>query len=331
MAIATNASRLQQSDVPGTRPVSTLAEDVRHGLIAPPRTLPPKYFYDDHGSRLFEAICETPEYYPTRTEAALLARHARAIIEQAAPDHLLEFGSGNSQKTRHLIDACDQAGRTPVYWPFDVSAPMMIEAGERLASDYPWLHVHALMGDYNAGLGSLPLPEDDSRRLLLFLGGTLGNFEPAAATDILREMRCLMAPGDTLLLGLDRVKAVSRLEAAYDDEAGWTAAFNRNVLRVLNRELAADFPVDDYRHLARFNQDKARIEMRLVASRAHTVHIDALDLRLDIADQEQILTEISRKFSVESIDALLASANLRWLAHFEADQGDYSLVLAGPG
>lgn len=331
MALSTTAARLQRSDVSSVRSLPSLADDVRAGLLSPPRSLPPKYFYDDHGSRLFEAICDTPEYYPTRTEAALLKTHAAAIVAQTQPDHILEFGSGNSRKTRCLIAACDAVRLAPTYWPFDVSEQMMLDAGQALTSAYEWLRVHALVGDYNGGLGALPLPEDEGRRLLLFLGGTLGNFEPMAATEMLREMRTLMAPGDALLLGLDRVKAVARLEAAYDDAAGHTAAFNRNVLSVLNRELDADFPVDAYRHLACFDSQRARIEMRLVAEHAHAVRIRALDVRIEIAAEEQILTEISRKFSVEAIHTLLASAGLRWLEHFEADRGDYSLVLAGPG
>lgn len=331
MALSITATRLQYSHVSSVRPQPSLADDARAGLLAPPRSLPPKYFYDDHGSRLFEAVCDTPEYYPTRTEAGLLKTHAARIVERTRPDHILELGSGNSRKTECLIGACDEARLAPGYWPFDVSAQMMLDAGQALVSSYEWLRVHALVGDYNGGLGTLPLPEDEGRRLIVFLGGTLGNFEPDNATDMLREIRTLMAPGDALLLGLDRVKDTDRLEAAYDDAAGHTAAFNRNVLRVLNRELDADFPLEAYRHSARFDRQRARIEMRLVADRAHAVRIGALDTRIEIAADESILTEISRKFTVEAIDTLLASAGLRSLEHFEADQGDYSLVLAGPG
>lgn len=330
MALSTTTARLQRSDVSSVRPLPSLADDAHAGLLVPPRWLPPKYFYDDHGSRLFEAICDTPEYYPTRTEAALLKTHAARIVEHSRPDHILELGSGNSRKTECLIAACDPAGIAPVYWPFDVSAQMMMDAGQALVSAYQWLRVHALVGDYNGGLGTLPLPEDGGRRLIVFLGGTLGNFEPDDATEMLREIRSLMAPGDALLLGLDRVKDTARLEAAYDDAAGHTAAFNRNVLRVLNRELDADFPLDAYRHSARYDAEQARIEMRLIAQRAHRVRIGALDVAIEVEEEEPILTEISRKFTAEVIDTLLASAGLRWLEHFEAAGGDYSLVLAGP-
>lgn len=329
MALPSNTSRLTQSTVPAIRPVPTLAEDAGAGLLQPPRFLPPKYFYDDHGSRLFEAICNTPEYYPTRMEAALLADSSQAVIETIRPGHILELGSGSSRKTEHLLAACVDAGVCPVYWPFDVSARMMLNAGARLVDQHDWLQVHALVGDYGGGLERLPLPTDEGRRLIVFLGGTLGNFEPADAVAMLKEIRGLMAPGDALLLGLDRVKDAARLEAAYDDGAGCTAAFNLNVLNVLNRELDADFPVDAYRHRAVFDERLARIEMRLVANTAHTVRIGALDAQIDIAAEEQILTEISRKFTPAAIEELLATAELSVLSHFEAGQGDYSLVLAG--
>ncbi|MDA3919467.1 MAG: L-histidine N(alpha)-methyltransferase [Salinisphaera sp.] len=329
MALSPTASRLTQSEVPAGRPIPTLVEDVEAGLLTPPRWLPPKYFYDDHGSRLFEAICDTPEYYPTRTEAALLAACSKDVIDQVRPGHLLELGSGSSRKTRYLLDACSQLGVQPVYWPFDVSAQMMLDAGAALVEQHDWLNVHALIGDYSGGLAQLPLPDDGRRRLIVFLGGTLGNFEPPDAVAMLREIAALMKPGDGLLLGLDRVKDKARLEAAYDDAAGHTAAFNLNVLSVLNRELDADFPVEAYRHRAVFDEPRARIEMRLLADRAHTVCIGALDTRISIAAGEQILTEISRKFTRPAIDELLTAAGLSMRSHFEADGGDYSLVLAG--
>ena len=331
MQLTRQTQRLVSSQVAPARPVPELIDDARAGLLTPPRVLQPKYFYDDHGSELFEAICGTPEYYPTRAEAALLARHAAEIIERVAPGHLLELGSGSSRKTRHLLDAChgsnDGNGAAPCYWPFDVSAQMMLDAGAELVASYPWLDVHALIGDYTGGL-DLPLPADGARRLIVFLGGTLGNFEPANAMVILEEISALMGADDRLLVGLDRVKDPARLEAAYDDAAGYTAAFNRNVLTVINRELDADFPVAAYRHRSVFNREQSQIEMRLVAERAHRVRLGALDTTIDIAANEEILTEISRKFTVEDIETLLHEAGLRLDRHFEADDGDYSLVLA---
>ena len=321
------AARLTSAAVAPATPVSTLAEDVRAGLLSRPRWLPPKYFYDDCGSELFEAICETPEYYPSRTEAALLAAHGREIMEYARCDHMLELGSGSSRKTRHLLDACDALGQACSYWPFDVSAQMMLDAGAALVQDYPWLDVHALIGDYTGGLSNLPLPAT-GRRLIVFLGGTLGNFEPGAARGMLEQIAALMRDDDLMLLGVDRVKDSVILEAAYDDAAGTTAAFNRNVLRVLNRELGGDFPVDSYRHRAVFDREHARIEMRLAARHAHRVTLAALDTAFDMAADEEIVTEFSHKFTPQSLDALLADAGLALDRHFEAPAGAYSLVLA---
>lgn len=325
-----DAPRVRHHQVAPTRAIAGLAEDVRAGLLVPPRWLPPKYFYDDHGSRLFESICETPEYYPTRAEAALLAESAERIVEQTRPGHIIELGSGNSRKTRHLIAACDRLGLPARYWPFEVSTQIMLDAAAELTTDYGWLEVDALTGDYTAGLAHLPLPDDSAPRLFLFLGGTLGNFEPEAADVMLDEIRALMRPGDALLLGLDRVKDRQRLEAAYDDAAGYTAAFNRNVLTVLNRELDGDIPVADYRHRALFDHKTQRIEMRLVAERAHRVSLKTIDAAFGVEAGEEILTEISRKFTPDSIADLLARARLRTVAHFEQGEGDYSLVLAAP-
>lgn len=322
-----SAARLTSAAVAPARPVSSLAGDVRAGLLTRPRTLPPKYFYDDRGSRLFEEICATPEYYPSRTEAALLAAHGREIIERSRCNQLLELGSGSSRKTRHLLDACDALGHVCSYWPFDVSAQMMLDAGAALVADYPWLDVHALIGDYTGGLAHLPLP-DDGRRLIAFLGGTLGNFEPEPARRMLEQIAALLGDDDRLLLGVDRVKDSATLEAAYDDEAGITAQFNRNVLRVLNRELDADFPVDDYRHRAVFDREHSRIEMRLVAGQAHQVTFPSLDAVIDMHAGEEIVTEFSYKFTPDSLAAMLNDAGLAIDRHFEADAGAYSLVLA---
>lgn len=320
-------SRLTHHHVATTRAVPSLADDVSRGLSDTPRELSPKYFYDDIGSQLFEAICDTPEYYPTRTEAALLAASARAVIAEVRPNHIIELGSGSSRKTTHLLDACEEEDIPACYWPFEVSTRIMLDAGEALLSRYPWLTVEAMTGDYTGGLSGLPLP-GSGRRLFVFLGGTIGNFEPAAAEALLGELRELMRPGDALLLGLDRIKDIAVLEAAYDDTAGHTAAFNRNVLQVLNRELGGDFPVEAYRHEARFEPGAEQIEMRLVAEHAHRVYLAELDMTLDIAEGEAIRTEISRKFSPARIDALLAAAGLGLRTHYEADDGAYSLVLA---
>ncbi|GAB3682300.1 L-histidine N(alpha)-methyltransferase [Salinisphaera aquimarina] len=326
MRLSLGTRRLSSSEITPARALPTLVDDARAGLLAPPRQLPPKYFYDDYGSQLFEAICATPEYYPSRAEASLLSRHATQIIERAAPDHMLELGSGSSRKTRLLFDACDALAMPCIYWPFDVSAQMMLDAGAALVTDYSWLSVHALIGDYTGGIGNLPLPAQ-GRRLIVFLGGTLGNFEPDQARAMLGEIVGLLRGDDLLLLGVDRVKDTARLEAAYDDAQGITAEFNRNVLTVLNRELDADFDLAAYRHRAVFDEQRARIEMRLVSERDHSVRLGALDTTIEITAGEEIVTEFSHKFTPASIEALLADAGLIVDTHFEADQGDYSLLL----
>lgn len=320
--------RFSLRQVSPAHPVGDLVQDAREGLVRRPRSLPPKYFYDDRGSRLFDAICDTPEYYPTRTENALLARYAGAIIAAADPAHIIEFGSGSSRKTLHLIEACAADGAGACYWPFDVCESMLRESGSALVESYDWLRVNALVGDYLGGLARLPRPE--GRRLLVFLGGTIGNFEPRQAHDFLRELRQSMEPGDALLLGADRVKDPRVLHRAYNDAAGMTAEFNLNVLRVLNRELDADFDLDGFRHEARYNRSLEQIEMYLVARRAQRVRIAALDAELEFHDGEAILTEISRKFTPASLETLLGAAGLVVDRHFEPPNGYFSLVVARP-
>lgn len=319
--------RLRCTRVEPVRHIPSLLEDVENGLLTPPRVLPPKYFYDDHGSRLFERLCETPEYYPSRTEEALLAAEAEAIMHTAKPDYFVELGSGSSRKTRHLLDAWPSRSNNRVYWPFDVAEGFLKETGADLVNAYPWLDVHALAGDYHGGLSTLPLP-DEGRRLIAFLGGTMGNFEPAEATTMLTDIAHLLRPGDHLLLGVDRVKDPAILEAAYDDAAGETAAFNRNLLNVLNRELDANFQPDNFRHKALFNEQASRVEMHLEAEADNHVRLGMLNQHLEMNAGETIRTEISRKFTRDSLQTLLVSAGLNEVAHYEADQGWYSLVLA---
>lgn len=322
---SSSTARLSCTSVPPARRVPSMIDDVRAGLLSPPRWLPPKYFYDETGSLLFEAICDTPEYYPSRTEAALLAEHAGEIMALAAPRHLLELGSGSSRKTRLLLDAWPAPAGT--YWPFDVCAEMVASSGRALIDDYPDLVVRGLEGDYHGGLSCLPLPAE-GRRLVAFLGGTIGNFHPGEAEAMLGEIADLLRDGDHVLIGFDRVKDPAVLEAAYDDAAGMTARFNRNVLSVLNRSLDADFPVDAYRHRSVYDPELQRVEMRLRADHAHRVTFGQLDTAIDMAAGEEILTEISRKFTPSSFGDLLAAAGLAETAHFEAEGGMYSLVLA---
>jgi probable methyltransferase len=308
--------------------VPNLAEDARRGLLTTPRTLPPKYFYDALGSRLFERICETPEYYPTRTENALLVRHSEAIVARVAPDQIIELGSGTSHKTRHLLNACEVLNRHPTYWPFDVCESVLRETASALISEYPWLRVNPLVGDYHGGLRHLP--EGYGRHLFVFFGGTIGNFEDGAANRFLADLRAQMQPGDWLLLGADRIKDTAVLNAAYNDAAGITAEFNLNVLRVLNRELGADFQLEHFRHQAVYVPQRKQIEMYLVSERTQKVRIHAFDARLDFSSGERILTEISRKFTFKDLRRLLTSAGLQLISHFEPENQYFSLLLAKP-
>lgn len=310
------------------RPLPDLAEDARRGLLATPRALPPKYFYDARGSRLFDRICATPEYYPTRTEAALLAWHAPEIVAATRPAHIIELGSGTARKTRHLFDACQAQGRACVYWPFDVCETTLHQTGRALTGEYDWLWVRALAGDYLAGLDDLPAA--DGVRLFVFLGGTIGNFTAAEATEFLAGVRRCMRPDDRLLLGADRVKDHTVLHRAYNDAAGITAAFNLNLLRVLNRELRADFDLGGFAHEALYNPEAAQIEMYLVAKRAQRIRLSALGQAIRFVAGERVLTEISRKFTTESLGALCGAAGLAIERHYQPGNGYFSLVLTRP-
>jgi L-histidine N-alpha-methyltransferase len=311
-----------------TRPVLTLSEDVAHGLFAPPRTLPPKYFYDERGSALFDQICDVPEYYPTRTESALLKEIAGDVIELERPSCILEFGSGTSRKTRHLLDACGDQDCYPVYAPFDVCDEVLIASGESLAREYDWLDVQPMSGDYTAGLGNLP--HRPGRNLMLFLGGTIGNFTAAQSLDFLRELRATMGPGDSLLLGADRVKDPEVLHAAYNDDAGITAAFNLNLLRVLNREVGADFDLEGFAHYAHFNPLESRIEMHLISMRRQQVQLSEIRQVVQFHEGDNILTEISRKFTRVDLENMLTAAGFAIARHYESAGLKFSLVLAHP-
>jgi len=309
-----------------SRHVADLAEDVRHGLLQRPRTLPPKYFYDDTGSALFEHITATREYYPTRTEDALLAQYAADIIQDSDPDQILELGSGSSRKTRRLFDACDARDRNCSYAPMDVCEAALVQATQELHTDYEWLPVMPIVGDYHAGLENLP--PFDGRRLFVFLGSTIGNFEPADAERFMAELGTCMKPGDCLLLGADRVKDNAVLEAAYNDSDGVTAAFNRNVLNVLNRELDAGFDPEQFEHRASYNEDRQRIEMRLISKSRQRVRIDAMATEITFEEGESILTEVSHKFTPQSLQHLVDAGGLRLRKHYQPDNGYFSLLLA---
>lgn len=305
-----------------------IADDVRAGLTASSKTLPPKYFYDARGAFLFEQICRTPEYYPTRTEDALLARVAADLVERVRPAEIVELGSGDAHKTEHLLAAC--APRVPScrYLPVDICADTLLAAATRLRRRFPWLEIEAWAGDYTDGLMSLE--QRAGTRLFLFLGGTIGNFDEAATLAFLRRLRAHMSAHDRFLLGVDRVKDAGVLHAAYNDALGYTAAFNLNILDVVNRELDAEFERAAFAHVAFYNAARARIEMHLRAHHAHAVAIRALDMRVEFAAGETILTEISRKFTPDSLAATLRAAGFALDAHYQPDDGYFSLALLRP-
>jgi L-histidine Nalpha-methyltransferase len=288
----------------------SLADDVLDGLTRPFKELPPKHFYDAVGAELFDQICELPEYYPTRAERAILEERSAEIVAATGAAELVELGSGTAAKTRLLLRAMDEAGTLERFVPVDVTESMVLACADELVDEFPELRVHGIVGDFERHLRHIPRP-DDGPRVVAFLGGTIGNFAPGSRRRLLRAVTKLLRPGvDHLLLGTDLVKDPAILEAAYDDRAGITAAFNRNVLNVVNRELDADFDVDAFDHVAFFDREREWIEMRLRAQRRMDVHVAKLGLRVAFAPREELRTEISAKFTRERLRADLASAGL---------------------
>lgn len=301
---------------------AALRADVLHGLTRHPKTLPPKWFYDAHGSELFEEITRLPEYYPTRAEREILVARAPEIAAASGAKTLIELGSGSSEKTRHLLDALPGLHS---YVPVDVSESALRGAAEALLVERPDLSVHALIADFT---GELVLPDTPGPRLVAFLGGTIGNLLPDERAVFLKSVRSLLSPGDALLLGTDLVKDEKALVAAYDDAAGVTAAFNKNVLTVVDRELGADFDPADFDHVALWDRRQEWIEMRLQARRALTVKIPGLDLVVPFEAGEGLRTEVSAKFRKEGISGELATAGLR-LSQWWTDSADrFALSLA---
>ncbi len=292
----------------------SLADDVLDGLTRPFKELPPKHFYDARGAQLFDRICELPEYYPTRAERAILEQSAAEIAQLTGAVELVELGSGTAAKTRVLLDALHAAGTLQRYVPVDVTESMVRESAEALTSEYPGLRVHGVIGDFERHLDRVPAAAGP--RIVAFLGGTIGNFPPGSRRRFLREIARLLGREDHLLMGTDLVKDPRVLEAAYDDAEGVTAEFNRNVLRVLNRELQADFDPEDFEHVALFDPAHEWIEMRLRARREHTALVRDIDLSVHFAAGEEMRTEISAKFTPERLEGDLAAAGLelvRWL------------------
>ncbi|HTM20338.1 MAG TPA: L-histidine N(alpha)-methyltransferase [Kofleriaceae bacterium] len=304
-----------------------LARDVVRGFAGCPRWLPPKYFYDPDGAHLFDAICETPEYYLTRAEQGLLEQVAGPVVDAAGADVLVELGSGAARKTRTLLDAMMRRGGPVTYVPVDISRDMLVAASTRLLDELPGLRVHALVADFDHHLHLLPR---GGRRLIAFLGSSIGNFRQPRAIRFLAALARGLEADDRLLIGYDLVKAPGVLHAAYNDAAGITAEFNRNVLRVINRELGGDFEVAAFEHRADYLEERAQIEMYLVARGSQEVRLRRLDRRYRFAAGERIRTEISRKFVRADVDAMTAAAGLAvadW--HVSAD-GAFALAVVGP-
>ena len=302
-----------------------LRRDALVGLTAQPKRLPPKWFYDERGSQLFDEITRLEEYYPTRRETEILERHAPFVAARTGARTLLELGSGTSTKTKLLLDALAGAGTLTHIVPVDVCEPVLREAGPELAARYPGVQVDAVVGDFERHLGRLSLGD---ATLVAFLGGTIGNLAPPERAKFLAELADQMAPGDWLLLGADLVKDPSRLVAAYDDAAGVTAAFNRNVLCVLNRELDGSFEPDRFAHVALWNPEEEWMEMHLRALGAQRPRLAALDLDVDLADGELIHTEISAKFTPARLEAELADAGLVLDELLTDAAGDFAVSLA---
>jgi L-histidine Nalpha-methyltransferase len=309
------------------RYLEALRADVRAGLTATPKTLPPKYFYDARGSELFDEITRLPEYYLTRAETAILRQHAAEIAGLSRCESLVELGSGTSAKTRLLLSALRDGGTLRECVPFDVDPVVLTEASDALAADYPGLAIAPFVGDFEQDLGSVPAGR---RRMIAFIGSTIGNLEPAARAAFLARVGGALRPGDTFLLGIDLVKDTGRLLRAYDDAAGVTAEFNRNVLLVVNRELDADFAVEEFQHVALWDAEHEWIEMRLRPARAQRVTIGDLDLVVSFAAGEDLRTEISAKFRREGIEAELGAAGMRTVRFWTDPHGDFGLLLAEP-
>jgi len=306
---------------------AALERDVRVGLTAEAKWLPPVWFYDDRGSALFDEITRLEEYYPTRAERGLLVAHAAEIAARSEADTLVELGAGTCDKSRVLLDAFRAAGTLVRYVPLDVSDGTLWAAARALVDEYPGLDVHAVVGDFDHHMGKIPV---GGRRIVAFLGSTIGNFYPDQRRRFLFDLDCTMAHGDSLLIGTDLVKDEKKLVAAYDDAAGVTAEFNRNVLRVLNRELQARFDPARFAHVALWNEEDSRIEMRLRSLDDQVVVIGDLGLEVPFAAGEDLLTEISTKFTRSGVEAELFEAGFVVDAMWEAPEGEFLLTLATP-
>jgi L-histidine N-alpha-methyltransferase len=307
------------------RYLAALRADVMSGLTSTPKTLPPKYFYDERGSALFDEITRLPEYYLTRAETEILTARAGEIARLSGCESLVELGSGTSAKTGLLLRAMLDAGTLREFIPFDVDPTVLEDATAALEQRYPGLRIAPFVGDFEHDLGAIP---PGRRRMIAFIGSTIGNLDPPARAKLLAQVGAALQPGDTFLLGTDLVKDTGRLLRAYDDAAGVTAEFNRNVLRVINRELSADFAVDEFQHVAVWDAGDQWIEMRLRAASAQRVTVADLNLTVEFAAGEEMRTEISAKFTPAQVRAELEAAGMETVRFWTDPAGDFGLTLA---
>lgn len=304
-----------------------LAHDVRVGLLATPKVLPSKYFYDARGSELFEEITRLKEYYPTRSESQILTQRAGQIASLTQAQTLVEIGSGTSEKTRLLLRALSASGSLRQFVPFDVDPVVLQTASVAVAAQLPGITVSPVVGDFEHHFDQLP---QTPRRLMVFLGSTIGNLAPRQRAEFLSNVRRALAPGDAFLLGLDLVKSPERLVAAYDDSRGVTAQFNKNVLAVINRQLGANFDLDAFEHVALWDPGQEWIEMRLRSVRKQSVHVATLGLDVEFAAGEEMRTEISAKFRRDTVTKELATAGLHLTQWWTDPAGDFALTLSEP-
>jgi L-histidine Nalpha-methyltransferase len=311
--------------LPPGGPLSGMAADVRAGLTKPFKELSPRYFYDERGCQLFEAITELPEYYPTRAERAILELHGPEIVAGAGdPATLIELGSGSASKTRVLLDAMREAGCLEAYAPVDIAEEVTRETATRIADEYG-IDVHGLVCDYELDLERIPL---GGPRTIAFLGGTIGNFEPAQRASFLRRAANLLGPEDHFLLGTDLIKDPATLEAAYNDAPGVTAEFNKNVLAVLNRELGADFDLDAFEHVAFWDDENLWVDIRLRSLARQIVDIAALEMLVPFERGEEMRTEVTTKFARAGLDRIYREAGLELVEWWTDPEDLFGLSLA---
>ena len=304
-----------------------MESDVRQGLTSNPKFLLPKYFYDNVGSLLFEKITTLPEYYLTRTETRLISELSDSLISTIHPTEILELGAGSSTKTLLLINKWENSPGEKIYLPFDVNLSMIELASKELITIHPWLSIHGIVGDFERHLHQIPIC--NGTRLILFLGSTIGNFTPDERINFLRKVSPLLKNNDRFLIGLDLVKDVRQIEAAYNDSQGVTEAFNKNILDVINNNLQGNFRPDLFRHSAFFNPNEQRIEMHLISSEEQQIDIQKLNLPVFLKQGESIWTESSHKFTQNQVRAMLSESGLRLVDWYQDREAKFALALAG--